>query len=131
MKCNYTKLDDSESTPLFQVTPGKNCRLFPYLWTPECAAAYQTGMINPQNNPYQCRAMGPVDPGQMYTGLPVNFEYSPAGQAKNCAAPVTGPKEGLSPPLNVRENLLIGCPMCGRSGGCSCHRGKGCGCGGR
>ena len=101
MKCNYSKLDQSESTPLFQVTPGKNCRLFPYLWTPECAAAYQTGMINPQNNLYMCRAMGPVDPGQMYTGLPVNFQYNPAGQPKQCVTcskeDPRGPVEGLSP----------------------------------
>jgi hypothetical protein len=103
MKCNYTKLDDSEDTPLFQVTPGKNCRLFPYLWTPECAQAYQSGMLNPQNNPYLCRAMGPVDAAQMYTGLPVNFQYTPAGQPKTCAKSATeeprGPVEGLSPSL--------------------------------
>lgn len=102
-KCNYSKLDQSEEQPLFKVTPGKNCRLFPYLWTPECAQAYQSGILNPQNNPYMCRAQGPVDPAQMYTGLPVNFEYSPAGNARRCVASASeeprGPVEGLSPPL--------------------------------
>lgn len=112
MKCNYSKLDQSEDTPLFQVTPGKNCRLFPYLWTPECAQAYQSGLLNPQNNPYMCRAQGPVDPGQAYTGYPVFFQYNPAGQPLQCQKcanePPRGPVEGLSPPLAdaMQQDLL-------------------------
>lgn len=103
LKCNYSKLDNSEEQPLFHVTPGKNCRLFPYLWTPECAQAYKTGYLNPQNNPYQCQAMGPVAANQMYTGVPVNFEYSPAGNPRRCLVYANeeprGPVEGLAPSL--------------------------------
>lgn len=76
----YTKLD--EPTNLFQVTPGKNCRMFPYLWTEECAAYYQNkppGLCNP----YQCPAKGPVDQPKQYTGYTVNFEYDLAGTKCN------------------------------------------------
>ena len=73
----YAKLDDSESTPLFQVTRGKNCRLYPYLWTKECAEVYGNG--DAKSNPYRCSAKGPVDPNQNYTGFNVSFAYDMAG----------------------------------------------------
>lgn len=86
----YAHLDDQPS--LFNVTPGKNCRLFPYLWTKECADLYGSRQLTPENNPYLCRAMGPVDPAQAYNGLPApKFKYTLAGDPKNANAPIEEP----------------------------------------
>lgn len=79
----YSKLANSEDTPLFTVTPGKNCRMYPYLWSEECAKFYgPTG--DPKDNPFRCNAPSPVDPGQAYLGYPVNFQYNQAGNPKRC-----------------------------------------------
>jgi hypothetical protein len=72
---DYASASDPR-TPLFTVTPGKNCRLYPYIWTKDCATIYG----GPDKNPYLCRPQAPVDPGQQYTGLPVFFEYNLAGE---------------------------------------------------
>ena len=105
----YAQLD--EQTPTFKVTPGKNCRLFPYLWSQEGADFYATQKMSPEQNPYQCHAMSPVDPGQAYTGLPVNFQYSRVGDPKKCADCVNeeprGPVEGVSPPLEDVRKITV------------------------
>jgi hypothetical protein len=69
---------ENQATPLFQVTPAKNCRMFPYLWTEDCARMYS----GTERNPYICRSQGPVDSSQKYNGLPVSFKYSLSGE--NC-----------------------------------------------
>lgn len=77
----YAKLD--EKSPLFTVTPGKNCKMYPYLWSDECSKFYgPTG--DPKDNPFRCKAQNPVDSAQQYLGYPINFEYDLAGKQKNC-----------------------------------------------
>lgn len=78
----YAKLDDEYKAPLFTVTPGKNCRMFPYLWTAECAAFYGP-KGDPKDNPFRCKAQGPVDANQEYLGFPVAFSYNLSGE-KGC-----------------------------------------------
>lgn len=82
MKCRseYAHLD--EKTPLFEVTPGKNCRLFPYIWSKECAEIYNKGEKNPF--PYFCRPQGPVDQYQEYNGLNLSYDYNLAGNPVIC-----------------------------------------------
>ena len=73
----YSKLDTP--TPLFEVSTGKLCRHFPYLWTQECADHLKN--VPKDKNPYRCHPKGPVDPGQGYTGYPSKqFEYNLPGQ---------------------------------------------------
>lgn len=79
---NYTKLD--QSTPLFTVTPGKSCRMYPYIWSKECAE-------NKKPNPYLCKPQNPVDPNQKYLGYPVFFEYDLAGSNRK-SPPTYSPK---------------------------------------
>ena len=74
---DYAKAEKENDTPLFHVTPGKNCRMFPYLWTTDCAKIY----AGPEKNPYICRPQKSVDPRQIYNGLPVFFEYDLAGES--------------------------------------------------
>ena len=71
-KYDYSKANKVNDTPLFHVTPGKNCRMYPYIWTKDCAKLY----AGPQKNPYICRSQGPVDSAQNYNGLPLFFEYN-------------------------------------------------------
>jgi len=80
----YARLDNEQDTPMFKVTPGKNCRMFPYLWTQECADFFSG---NPGVNPFNCRAQGPVDPATQYTGYPISFSYNLAGNPKNAEKP--------------------------------------------
>lgn len=81
----YAKLD--EQTPIFKVTPGKNCKMYPYLWTEECALYYGPNG-DPKDNPFRCKAQGPVDPGQEYLGFPkVNFSHDLAGNPETCQQP--------------------------------------------
>lgn len=84
--CNYAKLDDP--APLFQVSLEKQCRMFPYLWTPECAQAVAQG----EYTPCACRSRGPEGtPQGAYRGCPtVRFEYDAPGTAAGCAAPPSG-----------------------------------------
>lgn len=77
-KSNYFKLQDSESTPLFEVSKGKGCRLYPYLWSKECHEL----VANQKCNPFKCKAKGPVDPNQAYLNFPKSFEYTLPGH--NC-----------------------------------------------
>jgi len=85
---DYARLD--EDTPLFHVTPGKNCRLYPYIWSKDCADIYNKGQKNPI--PYLCRPQGSVDPNQQYTGFNVFYEFDLAGNPKNCSKkPTNGP----------------------------------------
>jgi hypothetical protein len=80
---DYATLNNYQGGPLFKVTPAKNCRLFPYLYSKECAMLY----ANPcYKNPFICRSEGPVDPNQKYLNMPVRFEYNLAGE-KACDAP--------------------------------------------
>ena len=112
----YAKLD--ESTPMFTITPGKNCRLFPYLWSKDCAAFYGPNG-NPADNPFRCKAQGPVDPNQQYLGFPVNFEYSLSGE-KNCNTPTSEYPPTIGTQLQtdqVKEPYQ--CP-CANS--CPCHK---------
>ena len=85
----YAKLENEQDTPLFRVTPGKNCRMFPYLWTQECANFFGK-YGDPKANPFNCKAQGPVDPATQYTGYPISFSYNLAGNAKNAENPANG-----------------------------------------
>lgn len=76
-KYDYSKANKVNETPLFHVTPGKNCRMYPYIWSEDCAKLYS----GPKKNPYICRAQGPVDSAQNYNGLPLFFEYNLAGES--------------------------------------------------
>lgn len=75
----YAKLD--EKTEVFK--PRITCVHYPYLWQKECELRYGDGPESSARNNEACKGQGPVDtyPG-MYTGFPVNFEYTQAGQ--NC-----------------------------------------------
>jgi len=82
----YAKLENENATPIFQVTPGKNCRMYPYLWSQECEDFFaQLG--HPAQNPFKCQAQGSVDPGQNYTGYPVSFSYTLAGNPQHAEKP--------------------------------------------
>lgn len=80
---DYARLD--EKTPMFHVTPGKNCRMYPYIWTKDCAEIYEKGKNCPI--PYLCRANEPVDPNQKYNNFNNFFEFNLAGNPKNCSEP--------------------------------------------
>lgn len=86
----YAKIQDENATPLFQVTPGKNCRMYPYLWSQECEDFFGKLGKTPQQNPFKCQAQGSVDPNQNYTGFPVSFSYTLAGNPKNAEKPADG-----------------------------------------
>jgi hypothetical protein len=97
----YAKLEDENATPLFQVTRGKNCRMYPYLWSQECEDIFgQLG--NPQQNPFKCQSQGPVDPGQSYTGYPISFKYTLAGNPKNAEKPADDYPEMIGEGSNQR-----------------------------
>ena len=82
----YAKAEDENATPRFEVTPGKNCRMYPYLWSQECEDFYSQ-LGNPTQNPFKCKAQGPVDQGQSYTGYPISFKYTLEGNPKNAEKP--------------------------------------------
>lgn len=131
----YAKLENEQDTPIFKVTPGKNCRMYPYLWTQECEDFFSgKSGIDPKTNPFNCRAQGPVDPASQYTGYPISFSYNLSGNPKNAEKPVDSypniigqassdkeVKENFSPCL-VRQALTVPrcrkCPNSCKSDGC-------------
>jgi hypothetical protein len=112
----YAKAQDDDKTPLFSVTPGKACRMYPYLWTQECEDFFKTH--DPKDNPFRCRAKGPVDEPRQYIGFPITFKYDLAGNPKNAQEPVgLPPMIGDQPPRDqTKENYEQ------PSNGCGCRR---------
>lgn len=111
----YAKAEEDDKTPLFSVTPGKTCRLYPYLWTQECEDFFKGR--DPKDNPFRCQAMGPVDKGTQYIGFPITFKYDLAGNPKNAEGPVElPPMIGDRPPQDTtKENYS-------NMRGCGCNR---------
>lgn len=68
-KTSYTS-NFGQNTQILRITPGRDCRLWPYIQAPDCSKTI-----------YQCKSKlihGDISP-KVYQGLNVGFDYDLAG----------------------------------------------------
>ena len=78
--------DYGQHTPMLQITPGRDCRLWPYLKAPDCTRAL-----------YRCKS-------KALQGMPVDYDYTLAGETK-CSS-IKNPKSvGVFDKANSTVNV--------------------------
>jgi hypothetical protein len=106
-----------QGTPLLEITPGRNCRLWPYLKGAGCTKA-----IN------QCKSQVVYGlPPAALQGMPVNYKYNLAGQ--KCGDTVENYASYASMDGPAPSDYATLFPKCRRCTDSSRVNGSGCRCG--